>query len=107
MKDLKFSGKLQSKNAGAGDMFTVGLTFRTDLIATHENANFTVLSTQLDYSTLKEHHEEWFGNNFRQLPYNLKAFKDFATTNGLTLTIKDSTGDNKETLVDGESSSSL
>lgn len=106
MKDLKFSGKLTSKNTGGN--FTVGITFRTDLISNdHENENFTVLSTTLDHDSLKNQHEEHFGANFRQLPYNLSAFKTFATNNGLTLTIKDSTGANKVTLVDSVSSSSL
>src|ERR1039457_6444051 len=99
MQDLRFSGKCYSEKLGKN--FEVGITYRVDLISTdHLNENFTVLSTTLKESDTKDLHEEIFGNQFRSLPYNLQAFKDFAALKGINLHISDSTGANKETLVD-------
>ena len=108
MKDLKFSGKMRAQNSAEQNNFICGITFRTDLISYDHTVgtNFTVLSIILDNAALSNEHEEFFGANFQQLPYNVKSFIDFATTWALTLTIKDSNGSNKETLYDGDQSGS-
>lgn len=83
MKDLVF----QDQNK------TVNVTFRTDLINATDD-NFTVQQitglTALDQSPL-------LGFAFKKLPYSLGAFKQFATTNDLSLTMIDQ--NTKTTLV--------
>lgn len=99
MKDLQFTGTINGT--------TVDITYRTDLINA-DAENFTVSQIMVgeefqvsDYSD--EDHVDLF-NDFQRLPYNLKEFKDFATDNNITLTIKDSTGDNESTLIEADES---
>jgi hypothetical protein len=106
MKDLRFTGFAYSATQGTN--FHVDITFRTDLINAGSNGNFTVLhkSTKSKNASLIKCHEDLFGASFKRLPYNLQAFKDFATAKGLDLRMTDSTGANLVLLVDSQTSSS-
>lgn len=92
MKDLRFTGEV-------GDT-EVDVTYRVDLIGS-DSENFTVHQVQLgDSFSPKDHadHDE-IASEFKKLPYNLNAFKQFAEDNGLQLTIAQDTGENLEVLI--------
>lgn len=107
MQDLKFHGKHTSANAKT--TFNVAVTYRTDLVSQDRIAeNLTILEDAIyDVPADANLHEELFGDTFRtNKTLSLTDFKNFATTNGLLLTIKNSDGTNLETLVDATSSHS-
>jgi len=111
MQYFSFGGKLNSQSALAGSNFDVGIKFHVDLISEdRQNENFVILSQTIDSNTdaQRRAHDEWFGNTFRVGGmYKVRDFIDFANTNSLRLSIRNSDGSNKETLVAQDSSSSL
>src|SRR5689334_17949394 len=91
MKDLTFYDKNLDLN----------VNFRTDLLSYTDNGqDFTVMDIKgLNISTPGQINNRRLYASFQKLPYNLKAFRDFAVLYGLGLDIADTNGSNKVTLV--------
>lgn len=94
MKDLTFVDK----------NLDINVRYRTSLISITDNGqDFTVMDIQ---GFPKDPNGSYMGPNtkalyaaFAKLPFNLKAFVDFATVHGLGLTAADSNGSNSVILV--------
>jgi len=91
MKDLTFFDKNLDLN----------VIYRTDLISYTDNGqDFTVMDIKgLNIAFPGQINNRTLFASFKKLPYNLKAFKDFAVLYGLGLSIADSNGNNKVILV--------
>ena len=98
MKDLRFYGTSGSA--------VVDITYRTDLVnASAENFNITQIQVGDEFNVNDKsdaNHAALF-NDFKELPSNLTAFKNFAIAKGLSLSIADGNGDNLTVLHQEES----